>query len=161
MKSGSQTHYDNNICICMYMHMYNPHRHIASVGWAFVSEMWNLALLSTDMSVLGVLLMQECPWKKGLNIFRRQINKEIPYFAMYKHAPTFLCIFYTGLLYPWCVIIISIYNVHPYFPSKTWAILHIIHGKLWVILSDFQSIKKFVYGIWIMPPNSILSFFGA
>lgn len=40
-------------------------------GELFFTEMWKLALLSTDMSILGILLKQECPRKKGLKIFQR------------------------------------------------------------------------------------------
>ena len=32
-----------------------------------------------------------------------------------------LCALYMGLLYPWFVVIIPMYNAHPYFPSKTWG----------------------------------------
>ena len=43
-----------------------------------------------------------------------------------------LCTLHMGLLYPWCVIIIPLYNVHPYFSLKNVGKReHIIHSKIW------------------------------
>ena len=45
-------------------------------------------------------------------------------------APTFFCALYTGLLYPWCVIIIHMYHAHPYFSLRNLGKkVHIIHSK--------------------------------
>ena len=52
----------------------------------------------------------------------------VPYFAVYNAHPRFLCASYMGLIYPWCVIIIPMYNAHPYFFLKTLGkIVHIVH----------------------------------
>ena len=57
-----------------------------------------------------------------------------------------LCAFYTGLscplLYLWYVIIIPMYNVHPYFPLKNLGKkVCIIHGKIWVMSLSFCRLK--------------------
>ena len=51
------------------------------------------------------------------------------YFAL-----TLLWALYMGLLYPQYVIIILMYNVHPYFFLKIWAKKCIVHGKIWYLL---------------------------
>ena len=46
-------------------------------------------------------------------------------------TPIFLCALYTGLLYPWYVIIIPMYNAHPYFSLRNVGKnMQIIHGKI-------------------------------
>ena len=41
------------------------------------------------------------------------------------------CVLHAGLLYPWCVVIMPVYNVHSYFPLKSLGkYMRIIHGKI-------------------------------
>ena len=73
----------------------------------------------------------------------RKLNLYLPYFAVY-NVHSHFCAHYTrgfyarcythGMcsLYPWYVIIIPMYIVHPYFSLKNLAkIVHVIHGKIW------------------------------
>ena len=63
----------------------------------------------------------------------------LPYFAVYNAHPWFLCTLYTGLLFPWYVIIMPMYDVHPYFSLKTLGkSMHITYGKIQHILEGAQ-----------------------